>query len=269
MLSSEARSKGYCPFDLAFQCDQQKPRCGGCQKRDRSCSYSYGRVSGFVVEDPLQLSKYGKSIGAPLICPLVTWNGSGPESPKMLSPSSASVVLEDLRVTTEKGADNGNGTFLTLAVPSKENSSGVRKSTAQQKRRLENHLKRLRESFELTTHRLSSPESTLSARYLNILGRRPFKDQPFALLGSWIQTIPSRIGSSQVVDLAIEYFADSFAVFRGDNFSNRTVALATKAKALKQLQLVVSDDRTRATYNTALAMKLHFMSEVCVLMFHI
>jgi hypothetical protein len=247
-----------------YQCDEEKPKCGACRKKDRQCSYSYGKVTTFVAEDPLQLSKHGKPASASSLSSVLTWTDSDPGSSRFNSPSSNSTSPDDLQVTTTKTANDDKGVYMTLSYPSRQGSTSVRKRTAQERKKLQNHLNRLRGSSELTLYRPSSPESTLAARYLDILGPRSLKDQPFVMLGSWIETIPSRIGLSPVVDLALEYFADSFAVFRGDSFSTRRVALVSKSKALKQLQLVVSDDQTRATYNTVLAMKIHFVAEVCV-----
>ncbi|PVH93061.1 hypothetical protein DM02DRAFT_662326 [Periconia macrospinosa] len=50
--------------------------------------------------------------------------------------------------------------------------------------------------------------------------------------------------------------------FREQNFSNRKVALRSKAKALRALQLEVDQCRTRQTYDTAIAMKIHFAAEI-------
>jgi len=215
-----------------------------------------------VAEDPVQLSKHGKSAVASAIHPVPSWTDSSSENLICSTPSSKSTSPGDLQMVTAKTANDDKGVYMTLSCLSSHGSTSVRKHPAQRRKKLQDHLNRLRESSELTLHRLSSPESTLAARYLDILGPRSLKDQPFVMLGSWIETIPSRIGSSPVVDLALEYFADSFAVFRGDTFSTRSVALTSKSKALKQLQLVVSDDHTRATYDTVLAMKIHFVAEV-------
>ncbi|KAF2678869.1 hypothetical protein K458DRAFT_422755 [Lentithecium fluviatile CBS 122367] len=246
------------------KCDQRRPKCGACSKRDRPCSYSYGQVTAFVAEDPTQLSKQGKPMKAPVIYPVVTWETTDLGSFDTSSVSSKTSSSEDLRLTTERGADDGKGVFLTLAIASKDKPKGIRKPTPQQRKKLENHLNRLRELAHLTSYRPSSPESTLAARYLSILGPQPLKHQSLAMLGSWIETIPSRIGSSAVVDLAVEYLINSVSVLCNDSFSNRRVALASKARALKQLQLIVSNETTRATYDTALAMKMHFVAEICM-----
>jgi hypothetical protein len=247
------------------QCDEAKPKCGACRKRDRVCSYSYGKVTAFVVEDPIRLSKHGRSTETPIIQSIPSWAENGSSSSTSQSPTSSSDSPCELQMTSGRVADDDNGTFMTLAVLPSHAPTSISKRTAQQRKKLQSYLNRLRESPLISLLQPSSLDSKLVTRYLDILGRRPLKDQPFLIVGSWIESIPSRIGTSPVVDLAIEYLADSFAVYRDNSYSTKITALATKSRALKQLQLQVSDDRTRATWNTTLAMKIHFMAEVRVI----
>ena len=107
-----------------------------------------------------------------------------------------------------------------------------------------------------------SSQNRLAARYLNLLGARPYKEQPFAILGTWVETIPSRIGKSPAVDLAIEYLIHSFDIYREPNFSKLREALSVKAKALTELQLLIGDARTAKSYDAAIATKVHFIAEV-------
>ncbi|KAJ4351887.1 uncharacterized protein N0V89_007231 [Didymosphaeria variabile] len=105
-------------------------------------------------------------------------------------------------------------------------------------------------------------QTALAARYLNLLGSRPPEEQPFATMGSWVESIPSRIGKNPTLDLAIEYLITSFDVYRDPTFSSHRTALATKAKALRELQLAIGNEKTRRSYDTAVATKIHFMAEV-------
>lgn len=95
-----------------------------------------------------------------------------------------------------------------------------------------------------------------------MLGPDPIGRQPFEILGTWIQSIPSRIGSNKMLDLAVEFLVDSYGTFRDDTHSRRKVAKASKAKALKELQLVVMNTNTNTTYDVLLATKLHYAAEV-------
>ncbi|CAN9225144.1 unnamed protein product [Alternaria alternata] len=94
-----------------------------------------------------------------------------------------------------------------------------------------------------------------------MLGPDPIGRQPFEILGTWIQSIPSRIGSNKMLDLAVEFLVDSYGTFRDDTHSRRKVAKASKAKALKELQLVVMSTNTNTTYDVLLATKLHYAAE--------
>jgi hypothetical protein len=108
----------------------------------------------------------------------------------------------------------------------------------------------------------SSPETTLIAQYTGMLGSDTIEKQPFKILGTWIQSIPSRIGSNKMLDLAVEFLVNSYATFRDDMHSRRKVAKASKAKALKELQLAVMNTDSQPTYEVLLATKLHYAAEV-------
>jgi hypothetical protein len=65
-----------------------------------------------------------------------------------------------------------------------------------------------------------------------------------------------------MLDLAIEFFIDSYAVFWDDSYSKRQTASDTKSKALRQLQLAISRNQSRNTYEVVLATKMHYAAEV-------
>ncbi|KAI4617054.1 uncharacterized protein J4E87_008567 [Alternaria ethzedia] len=126
---------------------------------------------------------------------------------------------------------------------------------------LQLHLQKLREESPLVPYQPSSPETTLISRYIGVLGPEPAGRQPFEVLGTWIQSIPSRIGSNKMLDLAVQFFVDSHATYRDDMHSKRKVARASKAKALKELQLAVMNTDNKVTYDILLATKLHYAAE--------
>jgi hypothetical protein len=152
---------------------------------------------------------------------------------------------------------------MTLSIQPREKIKITKKASAQQKRKLNLHLSQLEATTILETPRQFYPSQTaLAARYLNLLGSRPPEEQPFSILGSWVESIPSRIGKSPAVDLSIEYLIDSFDVYSNRTFTSQQTALVTKARALKELQLSVGNENTRRSYDTAIATKIHFMAEV-------
>ncbi|KAI4921140.1 uncharacterized protein J4E92_008126 [Alternaria infectoria] len=112
---------------------------------------------------------------------------------------------------------------------------------------LQVHLQKLREESPLVPYQPTSPETTLISRYVGVLGPEPAGRQPFEVLGTWIQSIPSRIGSNKMLDLAVQFFVDSHATYRDDMHSKRKVARASKAKALKELQLAVMNTDNKVT----------------------
>ena len=207
----------------------------------------------FVVQDPNQLTKHGKSRTTPITYSLA------PSDEEFTSPST---TPPNLCVTTERRAEDGQGYFQTLAPRSKYRSHLSKKKINKQQRALEAYLWKLSEENTLVAHQPSSPETTLIARYVGMLGPDPIGRQPFEILGTWIQSIPSRIGSNKMLDLAVEFLVDSYGTFRDDTHSRRKVAKASKAKALKELQLVVMSTNTNTTYDVLLATKLHYAAEV-------
>jgi hypothetical protein len=199
------------------------------------------------------LTKHGKSKTTPITYSLTSsGEDAGLSSTKSL----------DLRVTTERHAEDGQGCFQTLAPGSKFKSHASKKKINKQQRALEAYLRTLREETALVSYQPSSPETTLIARYVGMLGPDPTGKQPFEILGTWIQSIPSRIGSNRMLDLAVEFLVDSYGTFRDDMHSRRKVAKASKAKALKELQLVVMSADNKPTYDVLLATKLHYAAEV-------
>lgn len=137
-----------------------------------------------------------------------------------------------------------------------------KKKNNRQQHALETYIQYLKEDSAIVPYQPSSPESALIARYIGMLGPDLSNKQPFAILGSWIGTIPSRIGQSRMLDLAAEFLVNSYAAYRDGMHSKRRLAKAAKAKALRELQLVVLDAQTQPTYDVLLATKMHFAAEV-------
>ncbi|KAI8932438.1 hypothetical protein NX059_010624 [Plenodomus lindquistii] len=129
------------------------------------------------------------------------------------------------------------------------------------KRALQAYFEQLQHESPPLTFPPSSPETTLIAKYIGLLGPETLAKQPLSILGTWIQSIPSRIGSNRVVDLAVEFLVNSYATFWDDSHSKRRIARASKARALRELQLVVLDTQTAPTYEVLLATKLHYAAE--------
>ncbi|KAF2822519.1 hypothetical protein CC86DRAFT_357432 [Ophiobolus disseminans] len=234
------------------KCDEEKPKCGACRKKNRSCLYSYGKASAFVMQDPNQLTKHGKSKVAAVIHTL--------DQDEEDSSSSASTP-SDLQVTTERAAENGQGFFQTLAPSSKRRIGASRKAIAYQRRKLELYLQYLQEESAITALKPSSSETTLISRYIAMLGSETAAKQPLSILGTWIQSIPSRIGANTMMDLAVEFFVNSHDVYWDDTYSKRSVAQASKEKALKSLQLIVFNTQDKPTYEVLLATKMHYAAE--------
>ena len=240
-----------------------RPKCGACKKKDRPCTYSYGKASAFVVQDPRQLTKHGRSRTSSAVYPLNSPDeGSSSSATTSFSTGSTSTNSSDLCITTERHTEDRQGCFQTLAPRSRSRMQPSKMREYRQNLALQAHLQKLREESPLVPYQPSSPETALISRYVGVLGPDPAGRQPFEVLGTWIQSIPSRIGSNKMLDLAVQFFVDSHATYRDDMHSKRKVARASKAKALRELQLAVMNTDNKVTYDILLATKLHYAAEV-------
>ena len=168
----------------------------------------------------------------------------------------------ELKLSTQRKAEFGSGTFQTLTSVSVAKIRSSKEMAVRRKKALGAHLQHLHQEASLALVRPSSAESTLIARWVEMLGLAPANSRPLSILGTWIQSIPSRIGSNPMLDLAVEFLINSHAVYWDASYSKRQVASATKSKALKELQLAVSQSQTHNTYELVLATKMHYAAEV-------
>jgi hypothetical protein len=180
---------------------------------------------------------------------------------------SSSSTPSELQITTAREAENGRGLFQTLA-PTSRRSAVSKRAAAHHRRKLELYLQHLHAESAITAIKPSCSESTLISRYVSMLGSEPLARQPLSILGTWIQSIPSRIGHNTLVDLAVEFLINSYAVYWDDNYSTRSLARASKEKALKKLQLFVNDGQNKPTYEVLLATKMHYAAEVSLVHLH-
>jgi hypothetical protein len=210
-----------------------------------------------VVQDPNQLTKHGKSKVVPVIYAL--------DSSEKIECSTVSTA-SDLHITTEREAENGQGVFQTLAPILKRKPVTSRRSVILQRRKLGLYLQHLQAEAAISSIIPTSPETTLIARYIDMIGKERTGNQPLSILGTWIESIPSRIGSNRMMDLAVEFFVNGHAVYCDNTHSKRILASASKEKALKELQLFVLNANNKPTYEVLLATKMHYAAEVCLVL---
>lgn len=204
------------------------------------------------MQDPKQLTKHGKSKIEPVVYALDTSEDN----------SSLSGSTLELRVSTQKKAEFGSGIFQTLAPASVAKTPPSKKAAVHKKKAFNAYLRHLQLQASLAAIKPSSAEGMLVARWVDMLGSGPTNSRPLSILGTWIQSIPSRVGSNRMVDLAVEFLIDSNAVYWDDSYSKRQIASATKSRALKELQLAVSQAQSQNTYEMVLATKMHYAAEV-------
>lgn len=214
------------------------------------------------------MTRYGRSMTNSVIYPLGSYQGSDESStPDSASISSLDVKMVDTSDLHLRGgmiASDGRGIFQTLAPMKMRSRKVSKKVEAFQRRRCHEHLLRLQQEKSLTSHRPLSSETTIAATFVSILRPDLEQYQQIFTLGNWLSSIPSRVGHSAVVTMAAEFFVHSFDVHRNRSHTNYTLALRTKAKALKELQLSVLASQERPTYDLVIATKLHYAAEVMI-----
>lgn len=255
-----------------IQCDEKKPSCSSCEKRSRQCNYSfpYGQGFALVMQDPSQMTKYGRSITASIVHSLAPVDEGDPSNTSTSTSDTslnASPVLRpkpnDLHLKSGMVAANGQGVFQTLAPARSKLRKTSKKVEANQRRRWQEHLRCLQQEDVISLHRPSSSSSRLIAMFVHMLHPESPQHQPLFSLGNWIRSIPARIESNSVLSIATELFVRSFEYHRHQSHSNKLMALQTKARALKPLQLSISaSSQQHPTYDLIAAIKLHYAAEV-------
>lgn len=253
------------------KCDEKKPSCGGCQRGSRICNYLYPQGQGFalVMQDPSQMTRYGRSMAASIIYPLsseyVSDDSSRPDCASVSSPDQTSTPnsdASDLHLRGGMVAADGRGVFQTLAPGKSKPAKPSKRLETNQRKRLHEHLLRLQRESSLSAHRPTAPDTRIAATFIDMLRPESPKYQPLFTLGDWVTSIPPRIGSSPVVTMAAEFLIHSFDCYAEDSHSNKIQAMRTKSKALKELQLSLLASQQAPTYDLLLATKMHYASEV-------
>ncbi|KAF2649075.1 hypothetical protein K491DRAFT_783599 [Lophiostoma macrostomum CBS 122681] len=230
------------------KCDEIKPKCSACRKKDRNCSYNYGKATALVQEDPNQFTGHGKPKTAPIILPLRDLRN--PET-RLWRPDSCSTSENDVADTSivsvaQEGTVvgpqttfGGAGDFLLLP--------------------------RIYQEWRRTIPTLlSGTDDTLAARFIAMTGVQAPDLSPTSVHNSWIESVPSRIGSSSVLDAAVEYAVNSFACFANNNEAMKKVALVSRSRALKELRKSLTDGRATDRYDVLIATRLHAYAEIYV-----
>lgn len=259
-------------LEITFlQCDERKPSCGGCSKGGRPCNYSFSSEHGFavVLQDPSQMTRYGRSLVASTPYPLDDLQDRSDSS----TTDSASSSAFDLAAAQEPSypglrwrggfiAEDGRGMFQTLALRKPKSKKVSKQLNSYQKKRFPMQLLPLPQRTPPIPYQPSSSETALVAMFVDLLRPDSTKHQPLLVLGDWVMSIPSRIGFSPAMTTAAKFLVHSVDVHRNDTHSNKILALQIKSKALKELQLSVQATQQHATYDLVLATKMHYAAEV-------
>jgi hypothetical protein len=95
-----------------------------------------------------------------------------------------------------------------------------------------------------------------------MFGPRTWDRNARSIYGTWTEAIPSRIGSSVVLDTAVDYAVNSYATYGDRSFSAQKAALIARSKALKALREAIEQYQGTPNYDIVFATKLHSCAEV-------
>ncbi len=220
------------------------------------------------MQDPSQMTRYGRSMTTSTVHmagPQHSSEESSPNSRSSSSPDPSGFQIPDTSDLHLRGgiiALDGRGVFQTLAPIRMKSKSVSKKPEAYLRRRCREHLLRLHQESALISHRPCSSDSKLAASFVDLLRSDAAHDHPIYTLGNWVSSLPSRIGSNPVVTMAVEFFVHSLEAQRDRSHSKHMLALRTKSKALKELQLWVVASQQRPNFDLIIATKLHYAAEV-------
>jgi hypothetical protein len=242
-----------------------------------------------VVEDPNEYTSHGRSKTTPIVYPIRS----------LKDPTVTKEEDSRLRLTMEKEAENGAGMFLAFEPAAKKKKNPVskkcvvvgQKSTAKclsskspstalntsprrtTPRSPSADLACLSDYLTTISPTPESTESTLAARYIHIFSSSPLATNPFSILGSWVISIPARMGCDPTLYLAVEYAVNAFLKFVDPSWERVRAATQSKAKAIKSLYRALREEeesgkeRGMVRWELVLATKLHFGAEVSQTLF--
>lgn len=235
--------------DGQMQCDEQHPICGVCRRQCRPCIYktfNHHHHHHFISEN----KELGGSADRPqklINHPTTLVNYPINNNREMLE-SKTKKLANDLSLKKSWRARDGNGVFQTLVLRNRETQIKIRKNV---------------EKATLAKS-LSNTSSILAARWISVETHQSSSgNNAIRNLLEGFNIIPSRLGTSRPLDLAVECFLDSHLAFRKKDEDAMNVARSSSAKALKTLRIaLLHHTSARMDLQLFLAVKLHAISEV-------
>ncbi|KAF2488358.1 hypothetical protein BU16DRAFT_532370 [Lophium mytilinum] len=229
------------------RCDERRPSCRQCAKKNRPCSYGYGKVAVYVDESEQQgglrpKCPNGNSDTAPLARADTVWESAG-----AITKYTAPGAIIILSVRSSREAKSGNGIFQTL-TPVCVSENG-RSSTPF------SSVPRVRRSP-------SCSETKLCTQFIAVIGTEPPNQNPSEIWGSWIHLVPSMIGRHSTLDYAAAAYASGSTAFLSKDPAQAATARASYSRALKSLQSAVLVTSSEFLIETLSAVKLLSTFEV-------
>jgi hypothetical protein len=212
---------------LTSQCDEVHPVCGGCQKRNRPCSYTFGQKIRIIderqeYEFTLVVAREPEAVSSTLL-------SSQERTASKIKEEARSRVLLSLR--RSHPAKFGDRIFQTL-VPLRVDSS--RADLGESCTRPCTAARLVREP--------SDSSSRLLKRWMSISEATSEGYDALCVWGNWMRTVPQRIAQSDLVYLSADCFLEAVVTYVNRTEKNRAITDFAHVKTRQRLRAdLVSD----------------------------
>jgi hypothetical protein len=198
-------------------------------KKGRDCTYSFGQRARFVSEGISCSGERTKQTKETVLASKSEGSTASLITAKPDGRSSRSV----LRLNNHQKLSPDAGVFQVFAIslPSK------RTAKIKQAGRGESLASNPGYASPQPSGLPSCDDSRLAARWVSMIGAQTRDRNPLLVFGGWIDLVPSRVGRSHTVDMAVVSFIDGQTAFLHPDEKYRVSAQASIAIALRDLRL--------------------------------
>lgn len=239
-----------------MQCDEKKPRCGSCQKKNRTCTYDYATKRPFVAFVDITISDVSPAVTFPTADLSLEVQDSSMVQPKL--PGTTTLVLRSSRREDPKPLSRRLD--LTKRTRKTTTTSSAACTTASRKDGYRDDYRQ---------HSLipdpTSPEMSLVLRWRswgNMIC--PGEPEPY-LIGEYLEQMPCLIGHASSVDVSLRCaFASTLAVLNRSS-SDYVQACELTLRTVAILRTTASTDygSSISTMFALLALCVLSLSDVC------
>jgi hypothetical protein len=232
---------------LTSQCDEVYPVCGGCQKRNRPCSYTLGQKIRIIDER----QKYESTLVAaqePKVVSSTLLSSQERTASKIMEEARPRVLLSLRRSRPAKFGDGIFQTFVPLQVDSSRADPGESCNRPC--------------AVATLVREPSDSSSRLLKRWMSISEATSEGYDTLCVWGNWMRTVPQRIAQSDLVHLSADCFLKAVVTYVNRTEQNRATSDLAHVKTLQRLRADLASDIIDA--DTLIAVCILYQVEVTI-----